>query len=267
MHYWNESKDNIYVAAHRGWPAVYPENTMESYRAAADLGVDQIENDIRVTRDGELVLIHDAAVDRTTDGHGLVEEMTFRELRALDAGGWKGERFRGAKIPTLIEFMEMVQEYPRMTVDFELKEYPTPGREKLAYDVCDRALRIIDEAGFTDRCVINTFDAKLQAYIKKNHDPRLRRHVYYPLDCMGQVEEDPYEGAYCVCMFGDRAGEIMADRESFDMVRARGVRPWAGAGVKDAAGVDLAIARGAELITCNNPDVILSLLRERGRHA
>ena len=68
-------------------------------------------------------------------------------------------------------------------------------------------------------------------------------------------------------MFGDRDDEIMADRESFDMVRARGVRPWAGAGVKDAAGVDLAIARGAELITCNIPDVILSLLRERGKHA
>ena len=267
MNYWTESRENIYVAAHRGWPAKYPENTMESYRAAAELGVDQIENDIRVTKDGELVLIHDAAVDRTTDGHGLVENFTLKELRELDAGGWKGEEFRGLKIPTLVEFMEFVKDYPTMTVDFELKEYPTPGREELAYDVCDRALRIIDDYGFSDRCVINTFDAKLHDYIRKNHDPRLRRHVYYPIRHMGQVEEDPYEGAYCVCMFGDRDDEIMAGQKSFDMVRARGLRPWAGAGVKDAAGVDLAIERGAELVTCNNPDVILALLRERGRHA
>jgi len=267
MNYWTESRDNIYVAGHTGWPEKYPENTMISYRAAAELGVDQIENDVRVTKDGELVLIHDASVDQTTDGHGLVADFTLKELRELDAGGWKGEEFRGAKIPTLFEFMELVKNYPAITVDFELKEYPRPGRETLAFDVCDRVIKIIDEYGFTDRCVINTFDAKLQDYIRKNHDPRLRRHVYYPLGWMEQAETDPWEGAYCVCMFGDRDNEIMAEQKSFDMVRARGLRPWVGAGVKDAAGVDLAIERGAELVTCDNPDVILALLRERGKHA
>jgi hypothetical protein len=67
-------------------------------------------------------------------------------------------------------------------------------------------------------------------------------------------------------MFSGVKGIPMATAEEFADMAARGVRPWAGAGVKDAAGVDAAIANGAELITCNNPDVILELLRERGYH-
>ena len=105
MNYWRQSKNNIYVAAHRGWSEKYPENTMLAFRAAAELGVDQIELDVRCTADGELVVIHDATVDRTTNGHGAVADMTLSELRALDAGSWKGEEFAGANIPTLDEFI------------------------------------------------------------------------------------------------------------------------------------------------------------------
>ena len=59
MNYWTQSKQNIFVAAHRGWRSKYPENTLAAFRAALELGVDQIETDVRVTADGELVLIHD----------------------------------------------------------------------------------------------------------------------------------------------------------------------------------------------------------------
>ena len=133
MNYWTQSNENIYVAAHRGWSAKYPENTMAAYKAAAELGVDQIETDIRITADGELVLIHDATVDRTTNGTGLVREKTLAELRALDAGSWKGEEFAGLQIPTLKEFMDFIATLPEMTIDFELKEYPVDGREEISY--------------------------------------------------------------------------------------------------------------------------------------
>lgn len=89
MNYWTQNRDNIYVAAHRGWSTKYPENTMPAFRAALELGVDQLETDVRVTKDGELVLIHDGTVDRTTDGTGRVYDMTFEELQQLDAGSWK----------------------------------------------------------------------------------------------------------------------------------------------------------------------------------
>ena len=81
MGYWTQSSKNIYVAAHRGWKSKYPENTMEAFKAALTLDVDQLETDVRITRDGELVLIHDATVDRTTNGSGKVCELTLAELK------------------------------------------------------------------------------------------------------------------------------------------------------------------------------------------
>ena len=264
MNFWKQSEKNIYVAAHRGFSEIYPENTMEAFRAAIEIGVDQIETDVRITKDGALVLIHDDRVDRTTDGVGKVSDMTVAELRALDAGIKKGECFRGAKIPLLTELLDLVREHPTMTLDIELKEYPSEGREALAYEVCDRVLALVDAYGYTDRVVINSFSGKLNEYVYQKYGKKYRQHVFFPLEVLGECTIDPYSYAYCSCMFG---GQYMAPVEAFDRMRAYGVQPWAGAAVKDAAGVDIAIERGATLITCNNPDEVLSLLRARGYHA
>ena len=263
MNYWKQSKNYIYVAAHRGLCARYPENTMESFRAALECGVDQIELDVRITKDGEAVIVHDDTVDRTSNGSGKVCDMTLEELRALDFGIKKDPSFAGAKVPTFREFMDLVKDHPTMTVDVELKEYPTPGREQIAFDFCDKILQIIDEYGFTDRVVINSFSGKLNEYVYAKYGNKYRQHVFFPVEVLGKCTIDPYSYAYCACLFG---GPYMAAKEVFDRMRECGVQSWVGAAVKDAAGVDNAIANGAVLITCDNPDVILELLRERGYH-
>ena len=269
MNYWTQSPKNIYVAAHRGWPAKYPENTMESFKAATELGVDQLELDVRVTKDNELVIIHDATVDRTTNATGLVCEYTLAELKALDAGSHMGEQFKDCKIPTFIEFMDYIKDHPTMTLDVELKEYPTEGHEAIAYDVCDRVLKIIDDYDFTDRVVINTWSGKLHEYIYGKYGKKYRLHSYYPVKHLGELTEDPYAYPYCCCMFTTKEGdqkEPIATKEECDAMAARGVQPWAGAGVRKEKYVDMAIERGAYLITCNNPDEILNWLRQKGYH-
>ena len=263
MNYWKQNEHYIYVAAHRGLCARYPENTMESFRAAVEIGVDQIELDVRLTKDGEAVIIHDDTVDRTANASGKVIDMTLAELRELDFGIKKGPAFAGAKIPTFREFMEYIKDHPTMTVDVELKEYPTPGREQLAFDFCDKILSMIDEYGFTDRVVINSFSGKLNEYVRAKYGATYRQHVFFPQKCLGECTVDPYSYAYCCCMFGS---PNMASKEEFDAMIARGVQPWAGAAVRNAETVDEAIRNGAYLITCNNPDEILALLRERGYH-
>lgn len=257
MQCWTQSEKNIFVAAHRGWCGKYPENTMAAFRAALELGVDQIETDVRITKDGELVLIHDGTVDRTTNGTGAVDAYTFEELRKLDAGN-------GEQIPTLIELMELVKDHPTLTLDIELKEYPTEGREALSYSVCDRVLEIIDRYGFTDRCVVNTFSGKLHEYIAEKYKAKYKQHVYYPARHLGACEKDPYAYAYCTCIFG-LEDEVTAE-DAKALHEKYGVRIWAGAYVKDEQGVDLAVKIGSELITCNNPDEILGILRKRGLH-
>ena len=95
------------VIAHRGDSAAAPEQTLAAFELAVELGADMIEADIRRSRDGRLVMLHDAAVDRTTDGHGRVDRLSFAELRRLDAGSWFGPRFAGQRIPSLDELFEL----------------------------------------------------------------------------------------------------------------------------------------------------------------
>ena len=257
--YWTQSPTNIFVAAHRGLSDKYPENTMEAFQAALDAGVDQLETDVRITKDGELVLIHDATVDRTTNAQGKVEDFTLAELQALDAGN-------GTKIPTFLEFMELVKDYPALTLDIELKEYPTEGREALSFEVCDRVMKIIDDYGFTNRVVVNTFHGKLQEYITDTYGKKYKQHVYYPPRYIREGTRDPYSYGYCTCVFGLLSGEVSVE-DARRLHEETGVRIWAGAYVKDEEMVDLAVKIGAELITCNNPDEILAILKQKKLHA
>ena len=268
MNYWTEGKENIWVAAHRGSSATHPENTMEAFAEAVKAGADQLETDVRITKDGELVLIHDATLERTTNGVGDVKDYTLSEIKALDAGSYMGAEFAGCKVPTLIEFMDYVAQFDTLTLDIELKEYPEVVGEEIAFSVCDRVMEIIDRYGYTDRVVINTFSAGLHEYIFKKYGKKYRQHVYFPLDRLkGEVTIDPYSYGYCCCMFNVKGHPVkIADKEHFDTMAAKGVEPWAGAFVKDEETVQLAIDRGSYLITCNNPAEVLSILRAKGFH-
>jgi len=91
------------VIAHRGNSVSAPENTLAAIREAIDLGSDCVEVDVRCTKDGVPVLHHDPAVGRTAGGKGNVADLTLAEIRTLDAGAWKGEHYRGERIPSLEE--------------------------------------------------------------------------------------------------------------------------------------------------------------------
>lgn len=259
MSIWTLNRENIWVAAHRGFSEKYPENTMEAFRAAVALGVDQIETDVRITADGELVLHHDATVDRTTNGTGLVKDFTLAQLKELDAGIKKGEQFAGCKIPTFLEFMDYMKTLPDMTIDIELKEY-THVDEATAYAVADRVLKIVDEYGFTDRIVINSFDGKLNEYIANKYGDKYRQHVFLPISKLyNRMERNPYTFAYCACVYG-------FEKKDYDFLRSYDVQPWVGASVRDEEKIDKAIECGAVLITCNNADEVLEILRKKGYH-
>src|SRR5438046_5655063 len=91
------------VIAHRGASGNAPENTMAAFKKAVALGASFIETDLQLSRDARFVAIHDATVNRTTNGQGTVHEMTLTELRRLDAGSWFGSEFAGERMPTVEE--------------------------------------------------------------------------------------------------------------------------------------------------------------------
>ena len=90
------------IVAHRGSRINRPENTLAAFEEAVRVGADGIELDIHLSKDGEVVVIHDETVDRTTDGCGRISQMTVADLRELDAGAWFDVAFAGQKIPTLL---------------------------------------------------------------------------------------------------------------------------------------------------------------------
>ncbi len=113
------------VIAHRGVVAEAPENTLPAIKKAIDLGCAMAEIDLRYTSDGEVVLLHDASLERTTNGHGLVAAKTLAELRELDAGAWFKPEFRGTRIPTFKEAVELAR--GRIQLYLDLKEHdPLP---------------------------------------------------------------------------------------------------------------------------------------------
>ena len=99
-----------WIIGHRGAPAHAPENTMASFRKAVELGATFIETDLRLSHDARFVIMHDATLDRTSNGRGLVRDFTLAQLRELDAGSWYGCEFAGEKIPTMEEVLEFARE-------------------------------------------------------------------------------------------------------------------------------------------------------------
>jgi glycerophosphoryl diester phosphodiesterase len=109
---------SVLVVAHRGFSKLYPENTLLAFQKAVELGVDFIELDARETMDGEVVVIHDATVDRTTDGKGSVKELTYKKVKKLDAGKWKGE-FKDVKVPSLEESLQIIADRTRLFIEIK----------------------------------------------------------------------------------------------------------------------------------------------------
>jgi glycerophosphoryl diester phosphodiesterase len=114
--------DGPFISAHRGYSSDFPENTLPALEAALAAGAHVAEIDVRLTRDGTLVLMHDATVDRTTDGSGPVSAMTLEEVKTLDAGRWFDRKFAGTRIPTLDEVLAWSK--GRLGILVEMKNYP-----------------------------------------------------------------------------------------------------------------------------------------------
>jgi len=128
------------VIGHRGAKAYAPENTLASIHAAADLGVEWVEVDVKLTKDDVAIIFHDEELERCTGVKGLVKDYTWEDISEMDAGSWFGESFIGERIPTLEELLNTVLERG-LNVNLEIK--PCPGREKETAEVAlDVATRI-----------------------------------------------------------------------------------------------------------------------------
>ncbi|WP_029075928.1 glycerophosphodiester phosphodiesterase [Kaistia adipata] len=116
----------VHVCGHRGHSDGAPENTIAAFKATRDLGGTSIEIDTVLTKDNEIVVLHDLLVDRTTNGTGAVKDMTAAEIAKLDAGSWFGAEFAGERVPTLREVIAKAHELD-LVIEAEIKEKLNPA--------------------------------------------------------------------------------------------------------------------------------------------
>lgn len=138
--------------AHRGFSGKYPENTMLAFKKAIEVGADGIELDVQLTKDGEVVIIHDETIDRTTDGEGFVCEYTYDELKKFDASYIYKDKYGFNPIPTLKEYFELVKDLDFIT-NIELK---TGINEYLGIE--EKVYKLIKEFRLESKAIISSFN-------------------------------------------------------------------------------------------------------------
>ncbi|MBQ8813140.1 MAG: glycerophosphodiester phosphodiesterase [Lachnospiraceae bacterium] len=237
---------NIVVEGHRGYCAKYPENTMLSYEKAIELGVDAIEFDIWLSKDGVPVLMHDENAYRVSGVDKKLGEMTLEEIKELDAGKrFQDGRYSGEKVPTLLELLQLVKSRkPELKLGVEIKKYTE--------ETVDKTVALLKEFGFFDECWFYCFNARIIKYIKTKYNGRT---MGYPDFQMAEFEPDSYD-------YYDEIGLSMrlVTSEVFEIYRAKNLPMHMYCADTEEA-VRLCIEKGASLITANDPVALMSIVK------
>lgn len=229
------------VIAHRGASAYAPENTEAAFDLGVALGADAIETDLRATRDGVVVLLHDRLVDRTTDGHGPVDELSWSTVRSLDAGSHKHPRFAGQRIPTFESFLDRYGSIRALYLEIK------------ATEVVDAAVAMVRDRALLDQVIFTSFELEAVARVVSVASVRTCWLVraWTPAEASRARAVRLYEVSV-------NAGQL--DRALVEEIRATGlgVRAW---GLKDDDLMRRAVEAGVDGVTIDFPDRLIRLLR------
>jgi glycerophosphoryl diester phosphodiesterase len=282
------------VIGHRGASAYAPENTLASFALAMELRADWFELDCTLTKDGEVIVIHDETVDRTTNAKGNVADLTLAELKRLDAGSWKDPKFAGERLPTLAEALDLARRL-HIGVYIEIKNCDDDGhlirrimeiaeghetlapnmkREMMALiresktrnlDLTRKVIDLIRKRRMGRQVVIQSFSPIVCA-VALNEAPRLRTELLAAKD-----EKKPERWPMYIKWSGwlNPAG-FNTNPDSLDQAlvaeqhrKGRTVAVWP---VDEEADMRRLVQWGVDRLITNKPDVCLKVLRDMGKH-
>ena len=241
---------NIVVIAHRGAHKTVPENTLAALDRAIELGCDYVEIDVRRTKDGALVIMHDASVNRMTNGKGKIEDLTLDEIRKFDIV--RGRKFGEAvyKIPMFDEILQRAKGRMKIYVDHK----KAPPAEVLA---------LIEKHGMLNDVVVYNGSANTLREYKKLAPkvwimPGHPRSVAAIEALAKDLKPETLDGSIKEWT----AAEVEAAHHA-------GCQVWVDnqAGRDNEAGVKQAVELGVDAIQTDNPELVLNVLRDMGRHA
>ncbi len=233
------------VIAHRGASAEAPENTIAAFELAIVHGADGIELDIHLSRDDQPVVIHDFTLERTTDGSGPVRERTVRELKRLDAGGWRGGQFQGQRIQTLQEVLERFRDRTRFWIELKGGSTLYPGIE-------ERVVSMIEVYAVLQGTLVQSFDHHALGQIKAlNRDIRLGALIAKPP--IGPLIRSP-AGAHALC-----PGAHLVTERDITEIRGAGLDCYVWT-VNEPAQMDRLVEWGVSGIITDHPGLLRARL-------
>jgi glycerophosphoryl diester phosphodiesterase len=228
-----------WIIGHRGAPGHAPENTMASFRRAVELGATFIETDLRLSHDARFVAMHDATLDRTSNGRGLARDFTLAQLRELDAGSWYGSEFAGEKIPTLEEILGFAREAD-VVFYLEIKHEAGWG----VHHGVAAALRAANEPA---RTVVISFDSSMLRNLR-SLDAGVLMGLLFENPIANVVEKAQQVGARQIC---PRADLVTAQLLSEAQDAGLQVATWT---VNEPLQMDALISMGVNGIMTDYPD-------------
>ena len=237
------------IYGHRGASAHAPENTLEAFALSMEMGAEGFELDVHMSKDGELVVIHDETVDRTTDGTGFVRNLTLQQLKELDASA-SMEGFKNCRIPTLREVFTLVQDtHHIVNVEIKTDECDYPGIE-------EKCLALAKEMGVEERVIYSSF----------NHHALIKMRQLKPDVKLGMLFGDimvkPWEYAnqLNVEYLHPMKMNIYVPDFAKDATEAGyGINMWT---INDEETINYCLEQGVGIIT-NYPDVAVALRAEK----
>ena len=235
--------------AHRGASHEAPENTLAAFLLAGELGADGIELDVQLSKDGEVVVIHDFVLETTTNGQGPVRDRTLAELKELDAGSSYDPLFAGQRIPTLQEVIEAVGRHLLLNIEIKTK---SARDDALAQAV----VRIVEEHHLLDRIIVSSFNPLALRQVR-NLNPWIPLGLLYAPD-LPRLLRRPWS-RHLVRPEALHPHHATVDKQYVDWARAQGYRihTWT---VDDPGRMWQLMRQGVDIIITNQPDQLRQVL-------
>jgi glycerophosphoryl diester phosphodiesterase len=265
----NSHNKEIIVVAHRADWRNAPENSLRAIQNCIDMGVDMIEIDVRKTKDGHLVLMHDKTIDRTTTGTGLVSDITFEELQKLFLMDGTGQPTR-KKVPTLKEALELSKDKILVNLD-------------KSYDIFDKCFEVVKETGMQDQVIIK--GAKSIQVVESEFGEYLDKVLFMPVIKLPDTNEDAIIKDYMNSENPPVAFEFVFEDDSIDQIskfkfyRDSGISVWVNSlwahlcgGHDDESASENVnnyqwyIDNNVDIIQTDRPELLLKFLRSKNLH-
>ena len=157
-----------WIIAHRGYSQKYPENTLAAFQAAVAAGAQMMELDVMLSRDRKPVVIHDTTLERTTNGHGAVNDFTLADLKKLDAGSWFDTAYAGQRLPELSEVLDLVGGQTNVNIEIKAQTY---GHRHPPDAIEKQVVAMVKKKNLQDSVLISSFEIDVLVQIASMPDP------------------------------------------------------------------------------------------------